>query len=86
MPVRTTYHDTKPEPVHFEDRVRQCVDCTRWVLIPHNYIGGGYFLQGWVDPKGKQHFGFHCSECFDKLHKIDEVVLRRRPVEVICQK
>lgn len=60
-----------------EPRIIQCVVCERFLAIPYNYIGAIYHLQGWKTSDGKLHYGFHCGQCFDKMHNIEAYKLKR---------
>ena len=52
---------------HFEDKTEICVMCTKKVKIKHNQIGGGWHLTALRTPDGALHYGFHCSQCFDRI-------------------
>ena len=64
-------HTKSPSKKHCDDKVLRCVKCNRYVLIPHNYVGGAWHLSGWADPTGTKHYGVHCCPCFDALHKLE---------------
>lgn len=42
-------------------------ECGKTVEIPHNSIGGFWYLYGYEDKNGTKHYGGCCYECFDKL-------------------
>jgi hypothetical protein len=67
-----TLHDDPPKKDHCDDKIWQCVRCKKYILIPHNVVGGAWFLSGWADPTGKKHHGKHCVPCFDELHNLAE--------------
>jgi len=50
-----------------DDETIKCVRCNRGVLIKPNQVGGFWYLNGYKDKKGKEHYGGHCPKCFDKL-------------------
>ena len=64
-----TVHDTKPDKQHWGDKVMQCSCCQKWIHIPHNVVGGAWYLGGYSGTDGKQHYGTYCQPCFHKIAK-----------------
>jgi len=54
---------------HFEGNVYRCTGCHKDIHVPHNQVGGFWWLSGWEDKNGVKMFGGFCSSCFTIMDK-----------------
>jgi hypothetical protein len=59
-----------PSKGHFGDKTLHCKLCDQDIFIPHNKVGGFWYLGGWSNPHGIKFWGGYCSPCFRKLDDI----------------